>query len=143
MSGRHARILPFGAGIRDDGQTRFRFWAPAQETVSVAVEGGPIVPMARSPDGWFEAIAQCPAGTRYRYRLADGTLVPDPASRAQATDVHDPSVVIDPSAYAWRNTSWRGRPWKEAVLYELHAGVLGGFHGVATKLARLAALGIH
>jgi malto-oligosyltrehalose trehalohydrolase len=142
MSGRHARILPFGAGIRDDGQTRFRFWAPAQETVSVAVEGGPIVPMARFPEGWFEAIAPCPAGTRYRYRLADGTLVPDPASRAQATDVHDPSVVIDPSAYAWRNTSWRGRPWKEAVLYELHAGVLGGFHGVATKLARLAALGI-
>ena len=142
MSDRHAHFLPFGAGILDDGQTRFRFWAPAQETVSVAVEGGPIVPMARSPEGWFEAIARCPARTHYRYRLADGTMVPDPASRAQATDVHDPSVVIDPSAYAWRNTSWHGRPWKEAVLYELHAGVLGGFRGVMEKLPKLAALGI-
>jgi maltooligosyltrehalose trehalohydrolase len=142
MSDRHARVLPFGAGILDDGQTRFRFWAPAQETVSVAVEGGPIVPMARSPEGWFEAIAQCPAGTRYRYRLADGTLVPDPASRAQATDVHDPSVVIDPTAYGWRNTSWRGRPWRDTVLYELHAGVFGGFRGVIKELATLAALGI-
>ena len=142
MSDRHARVLPFGAGILDDGQTRFRFWAPAQETVSVAVEGGPIVPMARSPEGWFEAIAQCPAGTRYRYRLADGMLVPDPASRAQATDVHDPSVVIDPSAYVWRNTSWRGRPWRDTVLYELHAGVFGGFCGVIEQLAKLAALGI-
>ncbi len=70
MSGRHARILPFGAGIRDDGQTRFRFWAPAQETVSVAVEGGPIVPMARSPEGWFEAIAHMPG--RYALPLSAG-----------------------------------------------------------------------
>ena len=92
----HARILPLRRQPTADGQTRFRLWAPAQETVSVAMEDGPIVPMARSPDGWFEATARCPAGTRYRYRLADGMLVPDPASRAQADDVHDPSVVIDP-----------------------------------------------
>ena len=37
---------------------------------------------------------------------------------------------------------WRGRPWRETVLYELHAGVLGGFRGVARELPRLAALGI-
>ena len=69
-------------------------------------------------------------------------LVPDPASRAQADDVHDPSVVVDPRRYAWRNTAWRGRPWRETVLYELHAGILGGFRGVARELPRLAALGI-
>ena len=56
--------------------------------------------------------------------------------------MHDPSVVINPAAYAWRNTSWRGRPWKEAVLYELHAGAFGGFRGVIKQLAKLAALGI-
>ncbi|MGZ6176365.1 MAG: malto-oligosyltrehalose trehalohydrolase, partial [Candidatus Binataceae bacterium] len=37
---------------------------------------------------------------------------------------------------------WRGRPWSETVLYELHAGTLGGFAGVARELPRLAALGI-
>lgn len=132
----------FGASVLANGQTRFRFWAPAQETVSVAVEGGPLLPMTRLPDGWFETIAPCVAGTRYRYRLSDGMLVPDPASRCQAGDVHDPSIVIDPAAYTWRNTDWRGRPWAEAVLYELHAGVLGGFRGVARELPRLAALGI-
>ena len=132
----------FGANPRKDGSTRFRLWAPGQETVSVAVEGGPLVPMARSPDGWFDAVAACPVGTRYRYRLADGMLVPDPASRAQANDVHDPSIVIDPRSYAWRNTDWRGRPWRETVLLEIHAGVLGGFLGVARELPRLAALGI-
>ena len=67
---------------------------------------------------------------------------PIPASRAQADDVHDPSVVVDPRRYAWRNTAWRGRPWRETVLYELHAGILGGFRGVARELPRLAALGI-
>ncbi len=134
--------MNFGANLLDDGRTQFRFWAPGQESVSVAVEDGPIVPMARSPDGWFEAVAACSAGTRYRYRLSDGTLVPDPASRAQANDVHDPSLVIDPRAYGWRNTAWRGSPWCEAVLYEVHVGLLGGFQGVARELPRLAALGI-
>ena len=68
--------------------------------------------------------------------------MPDPASRAQADDVHGPSLVVDPRAYRWRNADWRGRPWHETVLYELHAGLLGGFAGVQRELARLAALGI-
>jgi malto-oligosyltrehalose trehalohydrolase len=134
--------MTFGANLLGDGRTEFRLWAPAQESVSVVLEGAPIVPMARSPDGWFEAVAECAAGTRYRYRLSDGTLVPDPASRAQANDVHDPSVTVDPHAYAWRNAAWRGRPWCETVLYEVHVGLMGGFQGVARELPRLAALGI-
>src|SRR3984885_3864494 len=141
MSDRHAHVLPFGAGILDDGQTRFRFWAPAQETVSVAVECGPIVPMARSPDGWFEATAVCPAGTRYRYRLADGTMVPDPASRAQAPDVHDASIV-QTDAFRWKHTEWQGRPWTEVVLYEVHAGAAGGFRSLRDDLPRLKDLGV-
>src|SRR6202035_1911467 len=100
---------------------------PAQETVSVALEDGSILPMMQRSDGWFEAVVPCAAGSRYRYRLADGMQVPDPASRHQSNDVHDPSVVIDPRAYAWHNPDWSGRPWREAVLYELHAGILGGF----------------
>ena len=142
MTDRFAYDLLFGATVLDDGRTRFRFWAPAQETVSVAIEDGEILPMARSPDGWFEATGAAPAGTRYRYRLSDGTLVPDPASRAQSRDVHDPSVVIDPRAYPWRNTDWRGRPWPETVLYELHVATFGGFKGVMKELPRLKELGI-
>jgi len=142
MSARFSHDLRLGANPLGDGRTQFRLWAPAQESVSVAVEGGPVLPMTRSPGGMFHTIAPCDAGTRYRYRLADGVLVPDPASRAQADDVHDPSVVVDPRRYAWRNPGWRGRPWCETVLYELHAGVLGGFAGVARELPRLAGLGI-
>src|SRR5579859_2723171 len=135
-------MTSFGAKVRPDGRTRFRLWAPAQESVSVAIENGPVMPMARTADGWFETVGEAPAGSRYRYRLSDGTLVPDPASRFQAGDVHDPSIVIDPKTYTWRNTLWRGRPWAETVLYELHPGTAGGFKGIIGELPRLATLGI-
>jgi maltooligosyltrehalose trehalohydrolase len=105
------------------------------------LDDGLVVPMAWSPDGWFEAVTRV-AGSHYRYRLTDGALVPDPASRSQPDDVHGPSRVIDPRAYAWRNPGWIGRPWRETVLYELHVGILGGFRGVAKELPRLAKIGI-
>ena len=68
--------------------------------------------------------------------------VPDPASRAQAGDIDQHSVVVDPHAYRWRHSTWRGRPWHEAVIYEVHVGVLGGFAAVEQQLARLVELGI-
>jgi maltooligosyltrehalose trehalohydrolase len=135
------RNLPFGATLLADSRTRFRLWAPAQQNVSVEVDGRASA-MQRSADGWFETELSCGAGARYRYRLENGLAVPDPASRAQADDVHGPSVVIDPTAYRWRYPNWRGRPWHEAVLYELHAGALGGFGGVQKELPRLKDLGI-
>src|SRR3954451_14226581 len=134
--------LPFGATLLGDDRTQFRLWAPAQEQVSVEINGGAPVPMRRLADGWFEAEASCGAGAQYRYRLHDGLAVPDPASRAQADDVHGPSLVVDPRAYRWRNPEWRGRPWEESVIYELHTGLLGGFAGVQRELERLSDLGI-
>ncbi|HTW72495.1 MAG TPA: malto-oligosyltrehalose trehalohydrolase [Acetobacteraceae bacterium] len=134
--------LSFGAILLPDNQTRFRLWAPAQEEVSVAMASGQRLAMQRSPGGWFETTAPCPAGTRYHFRLSDGMLVPDPASRFQPDDVQGASAVVNPRAYTWRNTAWRGRPWHETVLYELHAGLLGGFAGVTRELRRLRDLGV-
>jgi maltooligosyltrehalose trehalohydrolase len=134
--------LPFGANLVGAEQTRFRIWAPGQQELSLAIEGREPLAMTGCAGGWFEATADCGAGTRYRYLLQDGIAVPDPASRAQSDDVHGPSIVVDPAAYKWRNEVWRGRPWDEAVLYELHAGILGGFAGVTRELPRLADLGV-
>ena len=104
---------------------------------------GERVPWCASDDGWFEAEAACGAGTRYRYMLEDGTAIPDPASRAQAGDVHGWSLVVDPyTPTDGGMTQWHGRPWHETVVYELHAGVFGGFAGVARELPRLAELGM-
>src|SRR5215471_14089375 len=142
MTAAFARSLPFGATLLSADFTRFRLWGPSQRAVAVDIDGVGIVPMTRSDDGWFAAEAACGTGSRYRYRLEDGRLVPDPASRAQFGDVHGPSLIVDPAAYRWRHPTWQGRPWTETVIYELHAGTLGGFRGVERVLARLAALGI-
>ncbi len=134
--------LPFGATLLDPGRTRFRLWAPSCERVSVELADGVALPMRAEAGGWFVAEAACGAGTRYRYRVAEDLAVPDPASRAQDGDVHGCSIVVDPVAYRWRLPDWRGRPWHETVLYELHVGAMGGFRGVAEKLPQLAELGI-
>ncbi|MBV9970166.1 MAG: malto-oligosyltrehalose trehalohydrolase [Xanthobacteraceae bacterium] len=133
--------LPFGAEVLDSGRTRFRIFAPAKEAVSVEIDGRGSFSMHKGSDGVFEAILACGSGARYRYRLADDLAVPDPASRAQLNDVHDWSLVVDPAAYRWQ-TPWHGRPWQNAVLYELHAGLFGGFRGVEKELRRLASLGV-
>jgi maltooligosyltrehalose trehalohydrolase len=146
MTEHFRRASSFGAELLAPDRTRFRLWAPSQETVSVALEGGTEVVMRAVGNGWFEADYRCGAGTRYRFRVATdsgGTLlVPDPASRAQAGDVHDPSVVVDPHAFGWHQQAWRGRPWCETVIYELHPGLCGGFVGIRKLLPYLARLGV-
>ena len=134
--------LPFGANVVAGDRTRFRLWAPAQGKVSLAIDGRSPLPMTPADAGWFEAEADCGAGTRYRYILQDGTAVPDPASRAQDVDIHGASIVVDPRSYQWRHPNWLGRPWHQTVVYELHAGLMGGFAGVTRALPELAALGV-
>jgi malto-oligosyltrehalose trehalohydrolase len=129
---RFAHPLPFGAEPRDDGTTRFRLWAPGARSVTLEAEHFPPMPM-QSSDGWHEAVAPCGPGTRYRYRLPDGMAVPDPASRRQSGGVHGWSVVIDARAHDWHH-DWHGRPWHEAVILEVHAGLLGGFTAIADRL---------
>ena len=106
---------PHGAIMLDAEHTRFALWAPDAFYVSVELENGQSLPLLPQADGWFVSNTRCPAGTRYRYSI-DGELeVPDPASRAQAGGIDQPSVVVDPLAYAWQHSTWLGRPWPWAV----------------------------
>ncbi len=141
MSARYAYPLPFGAQPRPDGHSLFRIWAPTVDAVSLELRGGDTLPMNRNDGGWYELRAEAPPGTRYRFRLPDGLAVPDPASRLQDGDVHGWSVVFDATAHEWQHDDWRGRPWHETVIYELHAGLMRGFLGVADELERLRDLG--
>lgn len=140
------RVFPksWGAEYTAAGEMRFRLWAPTVETLGLRLNGE-IVPMSPSSDGWFEALANnVPPGTAYAFVMPDGTEVPDPAGRALQSDVHGPSTVVDPTAYRWRHSDWSGRPWSEAVIYELHVGTFteeGTFAAAAEKLAGIAKLG--
>ena len=87
------RELPFGATLLGDNRVRFRLWAPEQQQVAVEIARGETIAMRRRADGWFEAEADCNSGAQYHYRLGTGLAVPDPASRAQADDVHGASLV--------------------------------------------------
>ncbi|HZZ11416.1 MAG TPA: malto-oligosyltrehalose trehalohydrolase [Paraburkholderia sp.] len=145
----HAHCLPFGAQLLGAAgtkpRTRFRFWAPSCNKVQVEIEHDATqaaLDMTPSGNGWFEATADCGAGTHYRFKLDGEHAVPDPTSRFQPQDVHGPSEVIDPRAYHWEHPNWHGRPWEETVLYELHVGALGGYAGVKARLPALAALGV-
>ncbi len=146
MTLRHRRRLPFGAELVTPARTRFRLWAPSCRTVTLCLDGGVEHAMMREGEGWFELEIESGPGVHYRYRFepldGDGMMVPDPASRAQAGDVHDASIVVDPEAFLWTHDDWRGRPWCETVIYEVHVGLCGGFAGVQALLPRLVALGI-
>lgn len=133
----------FGAALLSNGKVRFQLWAPnAAPGLTLEVDGHALVPLVPDAQGFAVADVACAPGTRYRYRLADGRAVPDPASRLQAGDVHDDSVVISPVGYAWQHAQWTGRPWRDSVIYELHPGLAGGFAGITRQLPDLAALGI-
>lgn len=145
MTARFAHSLPWGTELIDGG-ARFKLWAPAQNKVSVLSENGARIPMTKTTDGWFEVTTDAVSpGDGYHFVLADGARVPDPASRAQMSDVHGMSQLVDPLSYEWRTPDWKGRPWEEAVIYELHAGTFspeGSFDGVTRDLDRLVDMGV-
>jgi len=143
---RRRHSMPFGAELQPDGSVRFRLWAPAQASVAVRIGSAAAELMRRSEDGWHELVSsQAQAGSTYRFVLGDGALVPDPASRYQPNDVHGPSEIIDAVAYRWTDAYWHGRPWSEAVLYELHVGTFtkeGTFRAAMERLEHLVSLGV-
>jgi malto-oligosyltrehalose trehalohydrolase len=146
MKCRHEK--PFGARIEPNGLARFRLWAPDARRVDLVRSAGPDAgeaPMAAAADGWFELTASADASTRYAYRIDGDIVVPDPASRSNPDDVHGASALVDPLAFDWPDAQWRGRPWHEAVVYELHVGCFtpaGTFTAAIERLDALVALGV-
>ncbi|WP_374301164.1 malto-oligosyltrehalose trehalohydrolase [Paracoccus sp. (in: a-proteobacteria)] len=131
----------WGGQWSDKGWTA-RIWAPDADEVGLVLRGQHHG-MARQPDGFWSVTVPARAGDEYLFRI-DGKDIPDPASRLQAGDVHAPSVVTRPADPAGQS-AWTGRPWAEAVIYELHLGTFtpeGTLVAAAAKLAELAGLGI-
>ncbi|UUP16722.1 malto-oligosyltrehalose trehalohydrolase [Nitratireductor thuwali] len=134
----------WGALLGEDGTAAFRLWAPAVDRLRLRIDEGDEREMDRRADGWFELeVAGLGEGTAYQFVLPDGLAVPDPASRAQLSGVHGPSLLVS-GAFDWKAGDWKGRPWEEAVVYELHPGAFsqeGGFDGIRRRLDHLAEIG--
>ena len=141
--------MPFGAEFDGRGAVHFRLWAPGASTVRLDLtlqRGRVSVPMPATGEGWYALeLDSIPAGTPYSFCIDDRIDVPDPASRYNPGDVHAPSMVVDPHAFEWPDQAWGGRPWEEAVIYELHIGTFtpeGTFNAAIGRLDYLVRLGV-
>jgi maltooligosyltrehalose trehalohydrolase len=146
MRRRHA--MPFGAQMEEAG-TRFRLWAPMAKKVELDLthaRGRANLPMFRAGGGWYEVnVDNLEAGACYLFRIDEALSVPDPASRSNPKDVHSGSELVDPLAFEWPDAGWKGRPWEESVIYELHVGTFtpeGTFNAAIARLDYLVRLGI-
>ncbi len=132
-----------GPLILPGGGVTFRLWAPAANQVEIVTEMEVVAATPRD-GGWHDAtIADARAGEHYKFRIDGDIDVPDPGSQFQPNDVQGPSEVID-HAYDWQATNWRGRPWHEAILLELHVGAFtarGDYRGVIEKLDHIVDTG--
>src|SRR5205809_1280151 len=139
------RMTALGASLLDNGVT-FRVWAPGCRTVDVTVDGRSTEPLAPRGIGLFEArLDGVVEGARYRYRLDGERYRPDPASRYQPEGVHGPSVVVDPSRFAWTDQEFPGHAIADLVFYEIHVGAFtaaGTFEAIIPHLDRLVELGV-
>ncbi|WP_243373423.1 malto-oligosyltrehalose trehalohydrolase [Microvirga solisilvae] len=136
--------MPFGAEVTAEG-VRFSLWAPTARDARLVVDGTDHA-MELHEGGWFRLTTpMIDAGKRYGYRINGNLVVPDPASRFQPDDVHGLSSVIDPRSFEWSDRSWKGRPWEETILYEVHVGTAtpeGTYTGLMKKLDYLRDLGV-
>ena len=119
-------------------------WAPAAQSVEIAVGGGRRA-MSRRAGGWWQAPAVLEAGTDYGFVLDGDGPFPDPRSPWQPAGVHGPSRTLDHGAFGWTDAGWSAPPLRDAVIYELHVGTFtpaGTFDSAIERLADLAALGV-
>src|SRR5262245_50398947 len=133
----------FGPLLTPSGVT-FRLWAPAAKSVELVLDR--VHPMQACLDGWYTlTIEGAEAGTLYKFRIDSELEVPDPAAHFQPQDVFGPSEVVDHDAYDWQVRNWRGRPWQDAVILELHVGTFtpgGTFRSAIEKLDHVAETGL-
>jgi maltooligosyltrehalose trehalohydrolase len=139
------RMNSLGASLHADG-TIFRVWAPKCRSVELVVDGRAPERLRDVGEGVREiTMAELMPGARYQYRLEGERYRPDPVSRWQPQGVHGPSMVVDPTRFAWTDHGFRGHARADLVFYELHVGAYttaGTFEGVIPHLPKLAELGI-
>jgi maltooligosyltrehalose trehalohydrolase len=134
--------MRFGPRPARGGGFEFRLWAPKAKSIHLVTSS--VTAMTPADDGWFSAtLIDARAGMRYRFRVDGDSEVPDPASAYQPDDVFGPSEVID-HQFDWCATEWRGRPWHEAVILELHVGTFtteGTFRSAIERLDHVVEAG--
>lgn len=142
------RKYPIGAEFSKKG-VDFCVWAPDHRFLELVIETERKKPrhykMSRNKEGYFSLfVEELPEKTLYRFKLPNGNLCADPASRFQPQGPNGPSMVINPEYY-WKDKNWKGIDAKGHVAYEMHIGTFtqeGTYEAAAKELPELADLGI-
>ncbi|MGD9580367.1 MAG: malto-oligosyltrehalose trehalohydrolase [Vampirovibrionia bacterium] len=144
-------IIPFGVNLNSDNTAVFRLWAPDATNIKLHLfdNNGAKTVYNMLPDdekNFSVCINGVKAGYLYQFQIDEGLLVPDPVSKCQYKDVHGPSVIVEPTSFNWGDEhNWKGLPWNETIIYELHVGTFtpeGTFKALKDKLDYFVELGI-
>ena len=141
--------MNIGAQYLQNNNTHFTVWAPEKETMQVHIvhPTEQKMQMQKDKEGYFHiTVENVQPGSRYYFMPDDKKDVPDPASGYQPEDVFGPSEVIDHTAYQWKDRDWRGLPFNDLILYELHVGTFtpeGTFEAIIPFLDDLVDTGIN
>lgn len=138
-----------GALYTGNNNCSFKVWAPEKEKVTLQLFQPQVRLLDMKKDAWgyFKLEAgEVKPGDEYFFIPEGGKGLPDPASHYQAKGVHGPSVVVDHNAFEWTDGSWKGIPFKNLILYEIHVGTFtkeGTFSAIIPMLDDLVETGFN
>jgi maltooligosyltrehalose trehalohydrolase len=138
-----------GAHYTGNGRCEFTVWAPEKKSMVLHLLGSEPRQLKMEADGfgyYCTEVKNVEPGLQYYFQPEGRKDVPDPASHYQPEGVHGPSSVVDHASFIWSDHAWRGIPFGDLILYELHVGTFttpGTFEAVITHLDDLKAIGIN
>ena len=143
----HQDIL-CSASFLDNRSCRFRVWAPLKNRMVLhLVSGDRKEEMTKDELGYFSAVVEnVDSNCNYFFAPDGGKDIPDPASNFQPDGVYGCSQVIDHNRFQWTDQTWKGLPFRDLFIYELHIGTFtpeGTFEAIIPRLKDLAQIGIN
>ncbi len=93
--------------------------------------------LLRPPKRWPAIVTPMSFPMASRLPIRSRRFLPD--------SVHGPAEIVDPTRFAWSDSTWRGVDLRDYVIYELHIGTFtpeGTLDSAARKLEYLKRLGI-
>ena len=138
-----------GANYNGTKRCTFRVWAPEKERMVLHLVSptDKKIEMKADSFGYFSVeVDPIDPGTLYYFMPEGAQDFPDPASFSQPQGVHGPSEVVDHNRYRWQDEGWRGLPFRELIMYELHIGTFsedGTFESAIPLLDDLVSTGIN
>jgi len=118
----------------------FRVWAPGAVSASVAGTfngwSTTAAPLRNVQGFWEGLVPGAGAGASYKFVFNGSLWRTDPRARRQENSIGN-SLVVNPRAYAWGDSTWKIPALEDLVIYELHLGTFSGEgDGVAHSPAR-------